>query len=248
MPSLKFTQDVIDALQPTPKGRVYFWDSTTPGFGIRVSALGKRVWVAQYRVAGKCVMETIGNVSDIPTVNQARDRAIKSRLKARDGIDPMSEKRARKEAEKAAKTMTFRKCAKAYMIAHDEKWNFQHARQWALTLENYVFPVFGNIPIAAIETAMVLEAITPIWNTKTVTAVQTLRRITAILDWANVQGFRTGENPARWKGHLENLLPNPMNATQREKQRQQRNLERASYQAIRNRGLLPDLSPPEEGK
>jgi integrase len=104
MPSLKFTQDTIESLKPPIKGREYFWDETTPGFGVRISSLGKKVWVAQYRVAGKSVMETVATIAELPSLKDARSQAMKSKLAARDGQNPVAEKRAKKQAEKKPDT------------------------------------------------------------------------------------------------------------------------------------------------
>jgi integrase len=107
-----------------------------------------------------------------------------------------------------AKTMTFQECATAYVAAHQAGWkNKKHARQWQQTLEDYVYPVFGSLPVLAIDTALVMKAIEPIWTKKPETASRVRGRIEAILDWAAACGHRHGENPGRWKGHLENLLP-----------------------------------------
>src|SRR5688572_20978873 len=116
MPNLRFTQEAIDSLKPPPTGQLLLWDSTTPGFGLRISATGKKTWVAQYRVNGKAVTETIGSTSDIPQVKLARERAQKSRLSARDGVNPTAEKRAQKEAQQ--KPLTFGEAADRYVMEY----------------------------------------------------------------------------------------------------------------------------------
>jgi integrase len=123
MPNIKFTQTAIDGLKPPREGRVYYWDTSTPGFGLRIAASGKRTWVAQYRIAGKSQMETIAPVSDIPAVKDARERAQKSRVMARDGIDPMAEKRAQKQAEKQAEVeqVTFGETFDRYLREYCER-------------------------------------------------------------------------------------------------------------------------------
>jgi integrase len=107
-----------------------------------------------------------------------------------------------------AKVMTFRQCAEAYVAAHQAGWrNQKHAGQWPSTLSAYVYPHFGALPVQAIDTALVTKALEPIWLKKPETAGRVRGRIESILDWATARGYRKGENPARWRGHLENLLP-----------------------------------------
>ena len=107
-----------------------------------------------------------------------------------------------------ASTKSFKECAEAYIKSHSAGWrNAKHAAQWTSTLEMYVYPVFGFLPVGDIDTKLVMNVLDPIWQAKTETASRVRGRIEAILDWASVRGHREGENPARWKGHLANLLP-----------------------------------------
>jgi integrase len=93
-------------------------------------------------------------------------------------------------------------------LAHRAGWkNPKHAAQWPSTLQTYVYPIFGNLPVQAIDTGLVMKAVEPIWTAKPETASRVRGRIEAVLDWAAARGHRQGENPARWRGHLENLLP-----------------------------------------
>ena len=102
----------------------------------------------------------------------------------------------------------YRYCAEKFIASHEKGWrNPKHRAQWRNTLEAYAYPVFGDVPVDAVDTAMVTEVIEPIWSTRTETATRVRGRIEAILDWAKARGYRTGENPARWRGHVENLLP-----------------------------------------
>ena len=104
--------------------------------------------------------------------------------------------------------MTFDECAKAYIDAHKAGWRHaKHHEQWRNSLARYVSPVFGSQPAAAIDVALVMKVLDPIWTTKPETAVRVRGRIEAVLDWAKARGFRDGDNPARWRGHLSNLLP-----------------------------------------
>jgi integrase len=103
--------------------------------------------------------------------------------------------------------MTFRQCAEANIAAHERGWrNAKHAAQWPSTLATYVYPVFGNLSVAAVDTGLVMKALEPIWLTRTETAARLRGRVESILGWSATAGYRAGENPARWKGHLENLL------------------------------------------
>jgi integrase len=139
----------------------------------------------------------------------ARDAVL---AKLRDGIDPVEERRAQRLAPKLerARAMTFRQCADAYITAQEVGWkNAVHRYQWPQTLEAYAYPVFGDLPVAEVNTALVMKAVEPIWLTKTETASRVRGRIERVLDWAATAGYRPVDqpNPARWKGHLANLLP-----------------------------------------
>jgi integrase len=141
---------------------------------------------------------------------EARDKAHKCRKLRLDGIDPIEAREASRRAAKltAASAITFRECAERYIAAHKAGWrNAVHAEQWPQTLGSYVYPVFGELPVQAVDVGLVMKAIEPLWQTKTETANRTRGRIESILDWAKTRGYREGENPARWRGHLENLLP-----------------------------------------
>ena len=104
--------------------------------------------------------------------------------------------------------MSFDQCAEAYIGAHEIAWkNEKHRQQWRNTLATYVSPVFGKVPVGDVDTDHVLKVIEPIWGRKAETASRLRGRIEVILDWAKVRGYRLGENPARWRGHLSHLLP-----------------------------------------
>src|SRR5215469_13087090 len=139
----------------------------------------------------------------------AREEAQKLRNKLRERIDPLQERnRERKKQElERAKSRNFRQCAEAYIAAHAPGWkNPKHQRQWPSTLEAYVYPVFGDLPVNEIDTGLVTKALERIWNSKPETASRVRGRIESVLDWATARAYRQGENPARWRGHLENLL------------------------------------------
>jgi integrase len=104
--------------------------------------------------------------------------------------------------------MSFSQAAQGYFDQHERKWkNPKHREQWLSTLRTYVDPIIGRLSVADIDTGLVLKCIEPIWHDKTETANRTRGRIEAVLDWATVRGYRQGDNPARWKGHLAEVLP-----------------------------------------
>jgi integrase len=140
---------------------------------------------------------------------EARDRAMAARRHILAGVDPVVARRVARDAAalSRAKAMTFKQCAEAYVAAHEAGWDVRTAEQWRASLRDYAFPVFGGLPVAAIDTALVMRAIEPVWSEKTETANRTRGRIENILGWATVRGYRTGDNPARWSGHIDHLLP-----------------------------------------
>jgi integrase len=179
------------------------------GLYLAISAYGTPSWVFRYRTAGKLRDMGMGS-ADTWSLPQARERARELRQIRAKGRDPIDERRAGRQraALETAKAMSFRDCATAYIAAHRPGWkSAKHAAQWPSSLEEYVFPVFGKLPVTAIDTSLVMRAIEPIWAAKTETASRVRGRVECILDWAKARGHRQGENPARWKGHLENLLP-----------------------------------------
>ena len=104
--------------------------------------------------------------------------------------------------------MTFDQCRDAYISAHLPAWrNTKHAWQWGASLKKYVTPIFGSVSVQEVDITLVTKALEPIWSTIPETASRIRGRIEAILDWAKVRGLRSGENPARWRGHLDHLLP-----------------------------------------
>lgn len=148
----------------------------------------------------------LGAEADV-TLAEARDRARDARRLLDGGQDPIeARKLARQEA--AGSGFTFREVAALYVAAHRDAWrNAKHRAQWDSTLDAYVFPVLGSLPIGKVGVGDVLRVIEPVWRTKPETASRVRGRIEAVLDYAAARSWRTGENPARWRGHLANLLP-----------------------------------------
>ncbi len=142
----------------------------------------------------------------------ARAKARACRQMLLDGVDPLGQRRdaRRAHALDEAKRITFDECAAAYIDAHRGSWkNAKHVAQWENTIATYASPLIGALPVAAVDTDLVVKVLRPIWRNKTETAVRLRGRIEAILGWATVSKFRQGDNPARWRGHLDNLLANP---------------------------------------
>jgi integrase len=184
------------------------------GLYLRVGGHRGKSWVLRYMINGRAREMGLGSVA-VFTLAEARERARQHRKLAKDGIDPIDRRRGERDKARltAARAMTFRQCAEAYIKAQAAGWrNAKHAAQWPSSLEAYVYPVFGSLPVAAIDTALVMKALEPIWTGKPETASRVRGRIEAVLGWATTSGFRSGDNPARWRGHLENLLPRPSKA------------------------------------
>ena len=181
------------------------------GLHLKISETGAKSWILRVMVASKRRDLGLGSFADV-TVEEAREAARQQRLKIKDGADPVADKQATRAAAIAARASatTFQEAAAKYIAANEAGWkSTKHAAQWGATLETYAFPVFGQMDVKGIETNHVLTVLEPIWATKTETASRVRGRIESVLDWAKVRGFRSGENPARWKGHLDHILPPP---------------------------------------
>jgi integrase len=168
-----------------------------------------RSWTFRYELNGKRRELGLGPTYTI-SLSEARDRARKFRQHLLDGVDPLEQRRAGKLAQRseAAKRVTFADVAGMYFDAHEHSWRSRkHALEWKSSLEAYAFPIIGNLAVADVDTNLILRAIEPIWQTKTVTAGRVRGRIEAVLDYAKARGLRDGDNPARWRGHLDHLLP-----------------------------------------
>jgi integrase len=189
------------------------------GLFLQVSAGGAKSWVFRYKNDGRLRVMGLGPVHTV-SLAEARERALQCRKLRLDRKDPIELRRAERMAEKLerATAMTFQQCAEAYIEAHQAGWrNDKHAAQWPATLGTYVYPIFGALPVQAIDVALVMTALEqkiddgdekrPFWQARPETASRVRGRIESILDWATARGYRQGENPARWRGHLENLLP-----------------------------------------
>jgi integrase len=164
---------------------------------------------AKKRVKGRCRDMGLGPCGTV-SLAEARDRAAECRKLREQEIDPIEAREAakRQAALERAKSLKFKEAAATYMGAHRVAWkNDKHAAQWTSTLRTYAYPLIGDVSLQAIDTGLVMKVVEPIWATKPETANRVRGRIETILDWAAVRGYRQGENPARWRGHLDKLLP-----------------------------------------
>jgi integrase len=146
------------------------------------------------------------------TTKEARDRAYRAREDLKAGSDPIDSRQALRAARRLteAKLVTFSQCAAEYIESHKAGWKGEkHTKLWKGTLKKYAEPIIGHLPVAGVDTALVLKVLKPIWEIKTKTAMDIRIRIELILNWAKTHGYRDGENPARWRGHIENALPDP---------------------------------------
>jgi integrase len=188
------------------------------GLYLLVKKSGARFWVFRYKVNGSKLREAglgrAGEGRNSVRLAEARDKASALFRQVKNGVDPLAARDAARAAAKAAvqesavKRVTFREAARRFIDGHTPSWrNPKHAAQWGATIETYVNPVFGDLPVGDIATAHVLAAVEPIWLTKPETASRLRGRIERILDFAKMRGWRLGENPAAWKGHLALTLP-----------------------------------------
>lgn len=160
----------------------------------------------------------LGGYPDL-SLEEARNRARVAQRKAKDGDDPIEERKAVQRARRSerARSVTFDESAKSYIAAHRAGWkNAKHADQWTSTLATYASPVIGALQVRDVELAHIMRTIEPIWATKNETASRLRGRIESVLDWATVRGYRSGDNPARWRGHLDKLLPKPSKVQEEE--------------------------------
>lgn len=185
------------------------------GLHLLVKDSGARSWVYRFMLAGKSRDVGLGPAgADGLSLASARAARDALRLKVRSGVDPLEERQKEAAAARAAAQaamvagITFKAVAEAYIAANEGSWrNDKHRAQWRSTLASYVFPVIGDLPVADVDTAHVLKIIEPLWSGKAETASRIRGRIETILDAAKARGYRQGENPARWRGHIAQILP-----------------------------------------
>jgi integrase len=179
------------------------------GLYLRVTPEGTKQWALRYMLNRRPRWMGLGPLA-LYGLQEARTKALDARKLRHEGIDPIDARRvARARARlEQAKAVSFKQCAEAYITAHRARWrNGKHAGQWSATLATYAYPLIGELPVQSVDTGLVLKILEPIWKIKPETASRLRGRIECILDYAKVRGYREGENPARWRGHLDKLLP-----------------------------------------
>jgi integrase len=183
---------------------------------------GGASWVYRFMLDGRPRYMGIGPLA-LYGLHEARAKTLEARRLRHEGLDPIEARHAARAKARleAARAVTFKQCAEAYVKAHRAGWrNAKHAAQWEATLATYAEPIIGGLPIPTIDTALVMKVLEqevggksgkrgPLWTAKPETASRLRGRIESILDWARVRDYREGENPARWRGHLDKLLPAP---------------------------------------
>jgi integrase len=190
------------------------------GLHLQVSPSGTKSWILKFQLNGRARAMGLGSLH-FTSLAKARDARDAAHRLLRDGIDPIEVRKAELQRKRAApaKTMTFREAAVACIKDREAEWhNSRHAQQWAATISDYAYPIIGDLPVQVVGTALVMKVLQqeirdegksplPLWRARPETASRLRGRIETILDWAKVRGHREGENPARWRGHLDKLLP-----------------------------------------
>ncbi len=181
------------------------------GLHLAVTSDSASSWILRVVIGENRADLGLGSYPEIG-VAQARDKAREAREQIRRGIDPREAKKAAASALRAAtaRALTFEAAAKACHVAKASEFrNSKHKDDWINSLERYAFPDLGSVPVAEIDLPHLVKVLEPIWTTKTETATRVRQRIESVLAWATVNKFRSGDNPARWKGNLEHALPKP---------------------------------------
>ncbi|MBG7547720.1 integrase arm-type DNA-binding domain-containing protein, partial [Pseudomonas aeruginosa] len=189
------------------------------GLWLQISKLGGKSWVFRYTRHGKTREMGLGPIHTV-SLSDARLKALEHRKSLLEGGDPLEEKKAKQQLVKleAARHKTFKECAQAYIKANRAGWkNPKHVQQWENTLETYAFPIIGELAVSSVDTDLVLKVLqqevavgtetVQLWYAKAETASRLRGRLENIFDWSTFRGYRKGENPARWKGHLELRIP-----------------------------------------
>jgi integrase len=191
------------------------------GLVLQISSTGARSWLFRYKRGNRKSHREmgLGSLRDV-SLAEARDKALELRKQLDKGLDPIVTRREAQASQTMAEgnAMTFKQCAVAYIASQKDAWrNSKHADQWGATLELYAYPILGEMPVAQVGVGHVLKVLEQscedvegdptLWSAKTETASRVRGRIENILDWAKVREYRTGDNPARWRGNLEHSLP-----------------------------------------
>jgi integrase len=178
------------------------------GLYLRITESGTKGWIFRFALKGRRRDMGIGTLSQI-SLATARNLAEEFQRLLKQGIDPIEDRKAKVAASTpAGRTMTFDFATEQFLDDREGGWkNTKHRQQWRNTLKTYASPVIGKKDVADISTADVLQILKPIWQRKAETASRVRGRIENVLEWAKVNNFHSGENPAAWRGHLAHILP-----------------------------------------
>lgn len=185
------------------------------GLYLQIAPGGTKSWILRVTVGVKRREMGLGAFPEV-SLAAARDKARAARAKVEQGQDPILERQRAASALRAsqAQALSFDEAARRLIDSKGQEWrNPKHRAQWSATLETYASPVIGKLLVSDVNQSHVLAILQPIWKDKTETATRVRGRIEQVLDWARVRGHREGENPARWRGHLDKLLPAPNKVT-----------------------------------
>jgi integrase len=209
----KLTDVMVKKLKPGARGKPQFYGDGSNLY-LQVSGNEKepaRSWVLRYTRADQERYMGLGAYPTV-TLGMAREKTLDFRRVLDAGRDPFDERRGREIAAalEVGRAISFQKCAEQFVEAKKITWKSEkHAADWPKSLEFYAYPVFKDLPVGLIEVSHVLKILSPVWTKKTETATRLRGRIEQVLNWAKVQGFRQGENPARWKENLDKVLADP---------------------------------------
>lgn len=178
-----------------------------PGLMLQIAGKHARSWILRATIAGRRREIGLGSFDDV-SLAQAREKARAMRSKIADGVDPVEERRRARMAH--TRILTFDECARRMIEAKAPEWRSEkHRRQWKATLDTYAGPKIGRMPVDQIDVRDVERVLSPIWTEKTETATRLRGRLESVLAWATVSGYRSGDNPARWRHNLDKLLATP---------------------------------------
>ncbi|MEL7040495.1 MAG: tyrosine-type recombinase/integrase [Pseudomonadota bacterium] len=186
-----------------------YHDGQNTGLILQVDGNSRKYWKQRIVINGRRRELGIGNANFV-SLAEAREKAWENKRSVIAGNDPLAEKQSRKDRVSFADATT-----KALLKRFKELKNEKHKKQWQSTLKRYAFPVLGEMPVSDITTQDVLRVLAPVWEEKTETAKRVRSRIESVLNWATVSGHRSGDNPARWKGNLSELLASPSKVAKR---------------------------------
>jgi integrase len=204
----KKIQELIDQAVPDPNGKSRkLYRIFGSEFLLQVMPKGSKSWCYRYTLNGRTRVVGLGPANRI-SYDEAGKRARKVMVLLDNKIDPLAEKDRQILQKEMEAERTFRACAKKYITDHANDWRSKkHGAQWSATLETYAYPFIGDTQVADINVALIRKVIEPIWKEKNETAERVRSRIEKVLGWATVQGYRSGDNPARWTGHLSEIFP-----------------------------------------